>query len=163
MALSGSLPQINLGVQGVTQRGHHMLTGLMRKWALLKTNSKPILEIPGGVHPEASEISKDKSWGILYENLSLVSEAPRKAAAARFRLLTGQDCTRFHLYQISIADSPDCTLWDSSQPITAEHLEMCLALNGLGCVIEKYWRTHALMIYVLFAVCGTCKMKLSPY
>ncbi|GFS70400.1 hypothetical protein TNCV_4182311, partial [Trichonephila clavipes] len=41
---------------------------------------------------EAAEMSKNKNWAILSENSYWVPEAPRKAAIAHFRLLTGHDC-----------------------------------------------------------------------
>ncbi|GFW49484.1 hypothetical protein TNCV_3059901 [Trichonephila clavipes] len=55
---------------------------------------------------EDAEMLKDKNWAILNGNLSWV---PRKAVVADFRLLTGHDCLKFHLYRIGITDSPDCT------------------------------------------------------
>ncbi|GFT34160.1 hypothetical protein TNCV_4385511 [Trichonephila clavipes] len=73
-------------------------------------------------------VSKDKNWAIFNKDTSWVPRAPRKAALAHFRLLTGHYCLRSHLYRIGIADSPDCTLFDSGQPMTAEHLVVCLAL-----------------------------------
>ncbi|GFT94578.1 hypothetical protein TNCV_3266751 [Trichonephila clavipes] len=51
---------------------------------------------------EAAEMTKDKNWAILYENPSCVPEAPRKAAVAYSRLLTGHDCLRSHLYRSSL-------------------------------------------------------------
>ncbi|GFV66034.1 hypothetical protein TNCV_1440411 [Trichonephila clavipes] len=76
---------------------------------------------------EAAEISKDNSWAILNKNLFWVPEAPGKAAVARFRLLTSHDCLRLYLYRIGIANSSDCTLYDSGQPMTAENLDVCPA------------------------------------
>ncbi|GFS62163.1 hypothetical protein TNCV_477041 [Trichonephila clavipes] len=64
---------------------------------------------------EVVELSKDKNWEILSKDQSWVSGAPRKAAVAHVRLLTGHDYLRPHLYRISIADSPDYTLCDSGQ------------------------------------------------
>jgi ribonuclease HI len=94
---------------------------------------------------EAAETSKNKKWAILVENPDCVPEAPRKAAVAHFRLLTGHDCLRSHLFRIGIADSAVCTLCDSGRTMTAEHLDECSALNGFTDFVEKYWRARALM------------------
>ncbi|GFX01077.1 hypothetical protein TNCV_4580431 [Trichonephila clavipes] len=53
-------------------------------------------------------------------------------------LMTGPECLRSHLYRIGIADTLDCTLWDSGHPMTAEHLDMCLALINLNSTVKKY-------------------------
>ncbi|GFU41218.1 hypothetical protein TNCV_1848141 [Trichonephila clavipes] len=98
---------------------------------------------------EVAGMSKDKDWEILNKEPSWVSGTHRKVAVAYFRLLTGHDCLRSHLYGIGIADSPDCTLCDSEQPMTTEHLIVCPALISLNSIVEKYWRTRALMPYVL--------------
>ncbi|GFT49321.1 hypothetical protein TNCV_4583031 [Trichonephila clavipes] len=87
---------------------------------------------------EVAEMSKDKSWAILNENPSWVPEAPRKSVVAHFRLLTGHDCLRSYLYKIGIADSPGCTVYDSGQPMTAEHLVVCPTLISLNSTVEKY-------------------------
>ncbi|GFX59609.1 hypothetical protein TNCV_3753741 [Trichonephila clavipes] len=94
---------------------------------------------------EAEEMSKDKNWAILNDNPSWVPEAPRKATIAHLRLLTGHDCLRSHLYRIGTVDSPDFTMCDSGQPMTAEPLDMCPALISLNSIVEKYWRVRALM------------------
>ncbi|GFX53190.1 hypothetical protein TNCV_361851 [Trichonephila clavipes] len=67
-----------------------------------------------------------------------VPRTPRKAAAAYFTLLTGHDCLRSHLSRIGITYSPDCALWESGQPKTAEHLVMCPALICLNSTVEKH-------------------------
>ncbi|GFS57830.1 hypothetical protein TNCV_2909221 [Trichonephila clavipes] len=71
---------------------------------------------------EAVEMSKDQNWAFLNDNPSWVHQAPRKADVAHFRHLTGYYSLRSHLYRIGIADSLDCTLYDSGQPMTIEHL-----------------------------------------
>ncbi|GFX60891.1 hypothetical protein TNCV_1311831 [Trichonephila clavipes] len=74
---------------------------------------------------ELAELSKDKNWVILNKDPSWVPGDSTKATVAHFRLLTGHDCLRSHFYRIGIAKSADCTLWDSGQPMTAEHLWLC--------------------------------------
>ncbi|GFT16711.1 hypothetical protein TNCV_1333311 [Trichonephila clavipes] len=109
---------------------------------------------------KVAELSKDKNWAILNKDPSWVPGAPKKAAVAHLRLLTGYDCLRSHLYRIGIANSPDCTLWDSVQPMTVEHLVECPALISLNSTVEKYWRAHALMALVLLH-CGVAGLSLS--
>ncbi|GFS92714.1 hypothetical protein TNCV_1161381 [Trichonephila clavipes] len=94
---------------------------------------------------EVTEMPMVKSWAIFNEKLSWVPGAPRKAAVDHFRLLTGNDCLRSHLYRIGIAYLPDCTLCYSDQSITSEHLVVCPALISLNSIVEKYWRARALM------------------
>ncbi|GFU50817.1 hypothetical protein TNCV_2495211 [Trichonephila clavipes] len=94
---------------------------------------------------EVNEMSKDKDWAIFNKDPSWVPGAPRKAAVAHFRLLTSHNCLRSYLYRIGIVNSPDCTLWDSGQLLTAGHLVVCLALINLNSIVEKYWRTRALL------------------
>ncbi|GFV03474.1 hypothetical protein TNCV_5060151 [Trichonephila clavipes] len=68
---------------------------------------------------------------ILFPNTpSNALRAPRKAAVAHFRLRlsTDHDCLRSHLGRFGIADSLDCALCDSGQPMTTEHLAVCPAL-----------------------------------
>ncbi|GFV78842.1 hypothetical protein TNCV_4079421 [Trichonephila clavipes] len=98
---------------------------------------------------QVAEMSKYKNWTILNKDPSWLPGAPRKAAVTDFRLLTGHVCLNLHLYRIGIANSPDCTLYDSDQPMTAEHLVVCPALTNLNSIVEKYWRHLALMAQVL--------------
>ncbi|GFW31052.1 hypothetical protein TNCV_4523211 [Trichonephila clavipes] len=53
------------------------------------------------------------------------------------------DCLRYHFYRTGITDSPDCTLRDSGQPMTVEHLVVCPALISLYPTVEKYWKARA--------------------
>ncbi|GFW61222.1 hypothetical protein TNCV_434461 [Trichonephila clavipes] len=78
-------------------------------------------------------------------NPSWVPEAPRKVAVDHFRLPTVHHCLRSHLYRIVIADSPYCARCDSGQPMTVKHSVVCPALISLSSIVEKYWRTRALM------------------
>ncbi|GFU70784.1 HTH_48 domain-containing protein [Trichonephila clavipes] len=94
---------------------------------------------------EVAELMKDKNLLILKKPPSCVPRAPRKAAVAHFRLLTHHDYLRLLLYRIGIANSPDCTVCNSGQPRTAEHLVRYPALINLNSTIEKYWRVRALM------------------
>ncbi|GFS90462.1 hypothetical protein TNCV_4096751 [Trichonephila clavipes] len=107
------------------------------------------LQLDRARHSEATEMLKGKNLASFNENPSYVPGATRKVAVAHFKLLTGHDSLRFHLLRIGIADSPDCTLLDSGQPLTSEHLVVCPALTSLNSIVEKYWRVHALMPLVL--------------
>ncbi|GFW72268.1 hypothetical protein TNCV_703051 [Trichonephila clavipes] len=78
-------------------------------------------------------------------NPSWVPGAHRKAAETHFRLLIGHGCLRSHLYRFGIDESPDFTLCDSGQPMTTDHLDVCSVLKKLNSIVEKYWRTRALM------------------
>ncbi|GFU50280.1 hypothetical protein TNCV_301131 [Trichonephila clavipes] len=49
---------------------------------------------------EVVEMLKDMNWAFLNENPSWVPGAPRKAAVANFKLLTGHDCLRYLLYRL---------------------------------------------------------------
>ncbi|GFX76178.1 hypothetical protein TNCV_2144821 [Trichonephila clavipes] len=100
------------------------------------------------VKMEAAEISKDKNWAIWNENPSWAPDASSKAAAVHFRLLTGHDYLRSHLYRNSITDSLDCTLCNSGQPMTAEHSDVHPAVKVL-IILSKILRAHALMSKVL--------------
>ncbi|GFX38472.1 uncharacterized protein TNCV_2344451 [Trichonephila clavipes] len=77
--------------------------------------------------------------GILERERVLGSpEDPTKAAVARFRLLTGHDCMKSHLYRIGITDPSDWNFCDSGQPMTTEHLDVFCALKSYSCIAEKY-------------------------
>ncbi|GFU16486.1 hypothetical protein TNCV_836571 [Trichonephila clavipes] len=78
---------------------------------------------------EVVEMSKDKNWTVFNKNPVWVPVASRKAVVVHFRPLTGHDCLRYHLYRIGIADSPDCTLFGSDQPMAAEHFWSCSSTN----------------------------------
>ncbi|GFU52382.1 hypothetical protein TNCV_3958961 [Trichonephila clavipes] len=93
---------------------------------------------------EVTELSKDKIKAILDKNPSWVPGAPRKAVVVHFRLLTGHDCPRSHLYRIGVADSLDCTLRDSGHSMTTEHSVVCPARISHNSNAEKYWRARAL-------------------
>ncbi|GFV78991.1 hypothetical protein TNCV_4347501 [Trichonephila clavipes] len=83
------------------------------------------------------KMSKDNKWAVLDKNLSWVLGAPRNSALAYFRLLIGHDYLRSYLYITGIAFSPDCSLCDSGQPMTVEHLVLCPALINLNSIVEN--------------------------
>ncbi|GFU90024.1 uncharacterized protein TNCV_2439111 [Trichonephila clavipes] len=64
-------------------------------------------------------------------------EAPKKSCIAPFRLLTGHDCLRSHIYGIGIADLPDRTLCDSGQPMITEHVDEYPGLINLNSAVER--------------------------
>jgi len=94
---------------------------------------------------EAAQGSHGKPWSILSSSSRCVPDAPRSAATASFRLLTGHDCLRAHLFRFNIVSSPVCTLCDSGQIMNATHLDKCSALTVFTSSVEKYWRARSLM------------------
>ncbi|GFU58508.1 hypothetical protein TNCV_697671 [Trichonephila clavipes] len=91
---------------------------------------------------EVAELYKDKCWAVLNKDPSWVLGAPRKAAIAHFRFLIGHDCLRSHLYSIDFANSLNCTLCDSGQPMAAEQLVVCPALISLNSIGEHVHLWH---------------------
>ncbi|GFX63490.1 hypothetical protein TNCV_104981 [Trichonephila clavipes] len=61
----------------------------------------------------ATSAAKNKLWRVLIKP-KCVSDSPRAAAVAEFRLLTGHDCLCGHLYPFNLTDSPFYVLLDKS-------------------------------------------------
>jgi ribonuclease HI len=93
---------------------------------------------------EAYHVTRAKSWSSLC-GAHCVPNSPRAAAVAEFRLLTGHDCLRAHLFRFNLTDSPTCILCDSGQDMTVAHLNECSALLDSNCIVVKYWRARGLM------------------
>ncbi|GFU42017.1 hypothetical protein TNCV_4677021 [Trichonephila clavipes] len=101
-----------------------MLEKVIENWTsrlddIRASRGSPMPEI---IFKMAQNLSLQGSPNVL--RLLTVSGAPRNASVAHFRLLTEHDCLRSHPYRIGIADSTDCTLYDSDQPMTAEPMVM---------------------------------------
>ncbi|GIY83472.1 hypothetical protein CDAR_221351 [Caerostris darwini] len=86
---------------------------------------------------EAVDASKSKNWAILNVDTTCVTDAPRKAVVANFRLLTNHDFLR----------TPPIALFVNlvNLNMTPEQLDMCSALSSLNCIDENYWRARVLM------------------
>ncbi|GFW82850.1 uncharacterized protein TNCV_3494201 [Trichonephila clavipes] len=94
------------------------------------------LAIPRVHHEEACYITPKRGRSIQWRVLikpNCVSDSPRAAAVAEFRLLTGHDCLCAHLYHFNLTDSPFCVLWASGQVMNASHLDVRSALKSLDC------------------------------
>ncbi|GFX58788.1 hypothetical protein TNCV_804921 [Trichonephila clavipes] len=70
-------------------------------------------------------------------NKTYVSDSPRAAALAEFRLLKRHDCLCAHLYRFNLADSPFCVLRASGPVMDVSHLDVCSALKKFGLYCEK--------------------------
>ncbi|GFS63309.1 uncharacterized protein LOC103524116 [Trichonephila clavipes] len=77
----------------------------------------------------AFRVARDKPWSTLCKKSHGIPSFPRAAAVAKFRLLTGQDCLRAHLFHFNLVISPICVLCDNEQDMTAAHLDECSALK----------------------------------
>ncbi|GFW89966.1 uncharacterized protein TNCV_3741521 [Trichonephila clavipes] len=93
----------------------------------------------------AVSAAKNKSWRVLIKP-NCVSDSPRAAAVAEFKLLTGHGCFWAHLYRFNLTDSPFYVLLASGQVMDASYLDVCSTLKSLNCIVEKYWRARCLMI-----------------
>ena len=88
--------------------------------------------------------AKDKKWSTVIKKPEIIPEIPCKTAVAEFRLIIEHDYLAKHLNKIGIYTNPNCSLCNSEEEMTEEHLETCKALPA-GYIIEKYWSARALM------------------
>ncbi|GFX13163.1 uncharacterized protein TNCV_2989271 [Trichonephila clavipes] len=77
----------------------------------------------------ATTTAKNKSWRVLIKP-KCVSDFPRAAAVAEFRLLSGHDCLCAQLYRFNLTHSPFCVLCASGQVMDAGHLDVCSAFKS---------------------------------
>ncbi|GFU62065.1 uncharacterized protein TNCV_4892841 [Trichonephila clavipes] len=75
------------------------------------------------------------SWRVLIRS-NCVSDCPRAAAVAEFRLLTGHDCLCALLFRFNLTDSPFCVLFASGQVMDAVHLDVCSTFKNLECIMK---------------------------
>ena len=68
-----------------------------------------------------------KPW---IEEISKVTDWPRRRAVAEFRLCVGHDCLGTHLHRIGIHPDPYCTLCSLHEPMDRNHLRHCTALSN---------------------------------
>jgi len=79
-----------------------------------------------------------KQW---MEEISKVTDWPRRRAVAQFRLCVGHDCLGTHLHRIGIHPDPYCTLRNLHEPMDRNHLGHCTALSN-GTEYERYWEVR---------------------
>jgi len=64
------------------------------------------------------------------QEISKVTDWPRKRAVAEFRLCVGHYCLGTHLHRIAIRPDPYCTLCNLHEPMDRNHLGHCTALSN---------------------------------
>jgi hypothetical protein len=79
------------------------------------------------------------------QEISKLTDWPRRRAVAEFRLCIGHDCLGAHLHRIGICPDPYCTLCSLHEPMDRNHLGQCTALsNKTEC--ERYWEARTKMM-----------------
>jgi len=79
------------------------------------------------------------------QEISKVTEWPRRRAVADFRLCVEHDCLGAHLHRIGIRPDPYCTLCSLHEPMDSNHLGQCTAFtNKTEC--ERYWEARTKMM-----------------
>ena len=79
------------------------------------------------------------------QELSKVTDWPRRRAVAEFRLCVRHDCLGAHLHRIGIHPDPYCTLCSFNEPMDRNHLGQCTALNNKT-ECEQYWEARTKMM-----------------
>ncbi|GFW17516.1 hypothetical protein TNCV_2650741 [Trichonephila clavipes] len=76
-----------------------------------------------------TDLAVGKPWSCLLDGQrrAQLSALSRVEGVAYFRIITGHDYLQAHLFKISLADSPLCSLCNSV-PMTGKHLSACPAL-----------------------------------
>lgn len=82
------------------------------------------------------------------EQILKISEWPRKKSVTIFRLISGHDCLRKHLYRISVTPYSNsiCPLCDRKEDIDLLHLRKCHDLPHT-LIWECYWVARASLRY----------------
>ena len=79
------------------------------------------------------------------QEISKVTDWPRRRAVAEFRQCVGHDCLGAHLHRIAIRPDPYCTLCSLHEPTDRNHPGQCTALsNKTEC--ERYWEARTKMM-----------------
>ncbi|GFV22446.1 uncharacterized protein LOC103523915 [Trichonephila clavipes] len=99
----------------LSKRGTDILQRSSRNMPLHSVKQKISRMTKKCFQDSATSAAKNKSWRVLIKH-NCVSDAPRAAAVAKFRLLTGHDCLCAHLNRFNLTDSPfvNCVLLDKS-------------------------------------------------
>ena len=79
------------------------------------------------------------------QEISKVTDWPRRRAVAEFRLCVGHDCLGTHLHRIGIHPDPYCTLCSLHEPTDRNHLGHCTALSN-ETEHERYWEARPKMM-----------------
>ncbi|KAI5717804.1 hypothetical protein M8J77_011529 [Diaphorina citri] len=85
------------------------------------------------------EEAKNTKWKDILTTPNIIPELPRKAAVAKFRLLTGHDCLAQHLNRIGCRDTPTCPLCNQNENMNADHIAVCPNLTNNDNIVSKYW------------------------
>ena len=64
------------------------------------------------------------------QEISKVTDWPRRRAVAVFRLCVRRDCLGAHLHRIGIRPDPKCTLCSLHEPMDRNHLGQCTAFTN---------------------------------
>ena len=79
------------------------------------------------------------------QEISKVTDCPRRRAVAEFRLCVGHDCLGAHRHRIGIRPEPYCTLRSLHEPMDRNRLGQCTALsNQTEC--GRYWEDRTKMV-----------------
>ena len=87
------------------------------------------------------------------QEISKVTEWPKRMSVAEFRLCVGHDCLGAHLHRTAIRPDPYCTICSLHEPMDRNHLGQCIALsNETEC--ERYWkaRTKIMEIWLCYFI-----------
>ena len=77
------------------------------------------------------------------QEISKVTDWPRRRAVAEFRLCVGHDCLGAHLHRIGIRPDPYSTLCSLHEPTDRNHLGQCTALTDKT-ECERYWEDRTI-------------------
>ena len=95
------------------------------------------------------EKSEDKQWSVLLKKENKIPEYPRRAAVAKFRMLTGHDCMSAHLNRLNLAPSKECLLCKKPETVMdGNHLEICEDLKDVRDkmdISQLYWEARRRM------------------
>ena len=83
-----------------------------------------------------------KQWT---QEISKVTDWPRRREVAEFRLCVGHDCLGAHLHSTAIRPDPYCTLCSLHEPMDRNHLGQCTALTDKT-ECERYWEARTKMM-----------------
>ena len=79
------------------------------------------------------------------QEISKLTDWPRRRAVAEFRLCVGHDCLGTHLRRTGIRPEPYCTLCSLHEPMDRNHLGHWTALSNKT-EYERYWEARTKLI-----------------